>query len=177
MKMRHRRKIIQTLVLIAASARSRKRAGVRSQVFVTWARRCGKATLWARFEDRHDREMAHHRLQIERHANMVAMWQQDFELPTLTELEVVAQKVVQDAELFDRTLEHYFRPGDLEAIPVGRGMGASHRFYERRLREAGDSLGLSSLEERAELRRAARRYSTSAAYRQWLRDNPPEVRR
>jgi len=97
--------------------------------------------------------------------------------PRPTELELVAQQVVQDAELFDRTLEHYFRPGDLEAIPVGRDLGASSRYYQERLREAGDRLGLSGIDERIELTRAVRRYSNSPEYRQWLRENPPEVRR
>lgn len=88
----------------------------------------------------------------------------------LSPAEQAARQIVQDAEMFDRTLDHYVRPGGLEAIPAQHHMGTSMRYYEQRMREACRQYG-------TELRTLARRYSCSREYEQWLRENPPEARR
>ena len=176
MKLRHHRKHVQRCMVGRRAHRSRTRI-----YFASSARRSGKTAAALQWLI-DDIGQAHndHLLDAIRYGFSAIKWSDhtgEFSTPPLTEIELVAQRIVQDAEMFDRTLEHYFRPGDLEAIPIARDLDASNRYYQQRLREAGERLGLRGFEERTELTRAARRYSHSAAYAQWLREHPPEVRR
>lgn len=182
MKLRHHRKHVQRLMVGRSAHRSRTRI-----YFASSARRSGKTAAALQWlidgieqDERLQRAHQEHLLDAIRYGFSAIKWIDhvgEFSPPPLTEIELAAQRIVQDAEIFDRTLEHYFRPGDLEAIPIGRDLDASNRYYQQRLREAGERLGLRGFEERTELTRAARRYSHSAAYAQWLREHPPEVRR
>lgn len=93
-----------------------------------------------------------------------------FEPPEPTALELAAQHVVQQAELYDRSLPHGFHRGDpWEAIPHPHCMAASRTRYEELIEEQARQLGVAT----SEVRREARRYSTSLAYTHWLRENPP----
>lgn len=148
--------------------------GSGSRIFVvSSARRSGKtaATLQSIVDTVTDR-FADDMLDAVKYGFSAIRWDfaQGYEAPPVTEVEAMARKIVQDAELFDRTLDHYVRPGQLEAIPAQHHMATSRRYYEQRMREACERYG-------TEVRTAARRYSTSPEYRQWLRENPPEVRR
>lgn len=100
----------------------------------------------------------------------MAQFFQEPQLTPYTELELAAQHVVQQAELYDRSLPHYFHKGDpWDAIPHPQCMAESRRRYEELIDEQADGLRVAV----SDVRREARRYSTSQAYVHWLRENPP----
>lgn len=169
MKLRHHRKHRTALGLARA-------AFVRVVKVEAWyrmvaaPRRTGKtsaALQWNIYDEDVMRHLDQHFIDAVKYGFSVMT--QDFEPTPPTTMELAAQEVVQDTERFDRTLDHYVRPGELEAIPMPHHMATSRRYYEQRMREACAQYG-------PEVRIAARRYSTSVEYGRWLRENPPKER-
>lgn len=155
MKLRHHRK--------------RKQRAMRSHIRHTALKRSARRQMSSWFARFIDDRMANHMADAAMYG--LQPYQQEFaQSLELSPAEKAAREIVQAAELYDRTLDHYVRPGGLEAIPAPHHMRASRHYYEQRLRAACLIYG-------PEIRTAARRYSTSAEYEQWLRENPPEVRR
>lgn len=82
-----------------------------------------------------------------------------------------AKKIVQDAEVFDRSLlKIYVRKGELEVLPFAEDLATSNRHYAQMQKQKANGLFIPL----GDLRIACRRYSTSQEYVYWLRQNPPD---
>lgn len=128
-------------------------------------RQAGKAHAWRRMQD----SLQQHDHSADAFLYMAQFFQEPQPAP-YTELELAGQRVVQQAELYDRSLPHYFHEGDpWEAIPHPHCMAASRTHYEELIEQQSNQLRVDP----RDIRREARRYSTSRSYEQWLRENPP----
>lgn len=172
MNLRHHRKRVQRAMkfrgMVPVKHPVLGRTRYMPDMIVSWPRHAGRT--WAT-EQARARSPANDLLDAIAYGFSAFPYQQEFvQSLELSPAEKTARQIVQDAEMFDRTLDHYVRPGGLEAIPAQHHMGTSMRYYEQRMREACRQYG-------TELRTLARRYSQSREYEQWLRENPPEARR